>query len=287
MQKPLTLLACLLLGACATTPARGPAPDRAAAPAPRLAVETRSYATTPLTPTPSDLPPVEAFADASFTAPNGVRLPYRLLSPATKEKLPLVVMLHGSGAVGHDNKAQMGPFVRSWARPGTAKAFPAFVLAPQAPVRTANYAKGADRLLASRPGTSLPAILALIDELSARLPIDTDRIYLVGFSMGGSAAMNAAALEPGKFAAVAAFSGVPPERALAVKVAPTPVMIVHGDKDRENPYAPDLAWAGALADAGGDVRFVSYSGMAHVVPPDMMHDDAWRAWLFSQKRKKG
>ena len=44
---------------------------------------------------------------------------------------------------------------------------------------------------------------------------------------------------------------------------------------------------GALADAGGDVRFVSYSGMAHLVPPDMMHDDAWRAWLFSQKRKKG
>lgn len=280
MQKPLTLLACLLLGACASTPA----PDRA--PAPKLAVETRNYATTPLSPTPADLPPLEAFAADSFTGPDGVRLPYRLLSPATKEKLPLVVILHGSGAVGHDNRAQMGPFVRGWARPGVAKTFPAFVLAPQASTRTANYAKGPDRLLASRPGASLPAVLALIDDLSARLPIDTDRIYLVGFSMGGSAAMNAAALAPGKFAAVAAFSGVPPERALAAKVAPTPVMIVHGDKDRENPYAPDLAWAGALANAGGNVRFVSYSGMAHVVPPDMMHDDAWRAWLFSQKRKK-
>ncbi len=279
MQKSLPLLACLLLGACAATPTRAPGPT------PSLAVETRSYATTPL-PAPVDLPPVEAFAAADFTAPDGVRLPYRLLSPNTKERLPLVVVLHSSGAVGDDNKAQMGAFARSWARPETAKAFPAFVLVPQAPTRTADYAKGADHLLASRPGASLPAILALIDDLATRLPIDTDRIYLVGFSMGGSAAMNAAAAQPGKFAAVVAFSGVPPERARAAKVAPTPVLIVHGDKDRENPYAPDLAWAAALADAGGAVRFVSYRGMAHVVPPDMMHDSAWREWLFAQKRGK-
>lgn len=283
MQKPLLLLACLVLGACATTPPVG-------APAPKLAVETRSYAATPLAP-PIGLPSAETFAEAKFTAPDGVSLPYRLLTPPQasggKERLPLVVFLHGSGAVGTDNKAQLGPFVRTWARPETAAAFPAFVVAPQAPTRTADYARGGDRLLASRPGASLPAILALIDDLAARLPIDPDRIYLVGFSMGGSAAMNAAVLAPGKFAAVAAFSGVPPERALAAKVAPTPVLIVHGDKDRENPYAPDLAWAGALADAGGVVRFVSYNGMAHVVPPDMVHDSAWRAWLFSQKRKKG
>lgn len=278
MQKPFLLLACLMLAACATT-------QRPSPPTPSLAVEIRSYKATPL-PAPVDLPPVEAFAAADFTAPSGVRLPYRLLAPNTKERLPLVVVLHGSGAIGADNKAQMGAFVRSWARPETAKAFPAFVVAPQAPTRTADYAKGADRLAASRPGASLPAVLALVDDLSARLPIDRDRIYLVGFSMGGSAAMNAAVLEPGKFAAVAAFSGVPPERALAAKVAPTPVLIVHGDKDRENPYAPDLAWAGALADAGGAVRFVSYAGMAHLVPPDMMHDETWRAWLFSQKRGK-
>ncbi|MFT4253044.1 MAG: alpha/beta fold hydrolase [Caulobacter sp.] len=278
MQKPLLLLACLPLGACAT-------PQRPGPPAPSLAVEMRSYRTTPLPP-PVDLPAAEAFVAADFTAPGGVRLPYRLLAPSAKERLPLVVVLHGSGAVGVDNKAQMGPFARSWARPETTKAFPAFVLVPQAPTRTADYAKGADRLPASRPGASLPAVQALIDDLTARLPIDPDRIYLVGFSMGGSAAMNLAADRPGRFAAVVAFSGVPPERALAPKVAPTPVMIVHGDKDRENPYAPDLAWAGALADAGGTVRFVSYKGMAHLVPPDMMHDDAWRSWLFSQKRGK-
>lgn len=282
MHKSLPLLACLLLGACATTPPARPLAQKPLAP--RLAVETRSYAAMALPP-PVDLPPVETFTEAQFTG-QGVRLPYRLLAPASKTRLPLVVVLHGSGAIGADNRGQMGAFVRSWARPETAQAFPAIVVAPQSPVRTANYAKGADKLLASRPGASLPAILALIDDLTARLPVDPDRIYLVGFSMGGSAAMNAAALAPGRFAAVAAFSGVPPERSQAAKVAATPVLIVHGDKDRENPYAPDLAWAGALADAGGAVRFVSYAGMAHVVPPDMMHDPAWRQWLFAQKRGK-
>jgi predicted peptidase len=228
----------------------------------------------------------EAFTRETFQAASGMRLPYRLLSPiAPYGKAPLIVVLHGSGAIGTDNNAQMGAVAKAWAQPVVRTRFQAFVVVPQAPVRTADYAPDADGLLASRPGASLPATLELVAYLARTLPVDRSRIYIIGFSMGGSAALNALLLEPDRFAAAVAFSAVPPPRALAARVAGVPVMLVHGTADTENPFAPDKAWAEALVAQGGQPRLVAYDGMDHRVPPDMLvDDDEWRAWLFRQRR---
>lgn len=227
-----------------------------------------------------------AFTAESFTGPSGKLLPYRRLTPAAKPgvKYPLVLVLHGSGAIGADNRAQLGPFAAAWAEPAFAAAHPAIVVVPQVPVRSADYRPGADGLLASRPGGSLADVLALVDHLAKDPAVDPRRIYVAGFSMGGSAALNALILRPKRFAAAVAFAPVPPPRELAVKAVHVPVLLVHGDKDDENPLEPDRAWAAALAQAGGRPRLIIREGMDHRVPPDMVTDGAWRAWLLSHRR---
>jgi poly(3-hydroxybutyrate) depolymerase len=165
----------------------------------------------------------DRFEAAAFAAPNGVTLPYRLLPPLTRAgattsastRVPLVVVLHGSGEIGTDNRRQLTRLALAWARDQTRRAFPAFVLAPQMPARSAVYSAGpTEDRRTSAPGPPLDATLALIDHLVASQPIDPDRLYLVGFSMGASTTWQLLARKPGRFAAAVAIAGVP-------NVAPT------------------------------------------------------------------
>ncbi|SFJ30557.1 Alpha/beta hydrolase family protein [Bosea sp. OK403] len=229
--------------------------------------------------------PIDAFKPDIFTVSEGRTIPYRLLSPSKhgQAKSPLVVALHASGAVGTDNVSQVGPLIRSWAIPKIADDFPAYVVAPQFPTRSANYSgEGSNRV--AHAGEHLADVLALVEDLKRRLPIDPQRVYLVGFSMGASAAMLAAATKPKAFAGVVAFSGVPPRRSLAAKAAKVPFLLVHGTKDKENPYAASRSWASALAKAGNSPTFVTYEGMDHRLSPDQFLALGWRTWLFNQRR---
>jgi poly(3-hydroxybutyrate) depolymerase len=225
-----------------------------------------------------------AFAFDIFQTPEAV-VPYRLLSPSGVRQLPMVVVLHGSGQMGVDNKAQLGPFAASWVDPKIAARFPAFVVAPQVATRSADYAPDSDGLPSSRPGSSLAGVQQLIEHLANNLPIDRSRLYLTGFSMGASAALQAVVAKPCLFAAVAAFSPVPPPRRFASEVIATPELLVHGSADTENPFEADHRWASALADVGAKRRFIVYEGMDHRVPLDMLLDAEWRSWMFSQRRR--
>ncbi|WNJ92696.1 alpha/beta fold hydrolase [Bosea sp. 685] len=229
--------------------------------------------------------PIDAFKPDIFTVSEGRTIPYRLLSPSKhgQAKSPLVVALHASGAVGADNVSQVGPLIRSWSIPKIADDFPAYVVAPQFPTRSANYSgEGSNRV--AHAGEHLADVLALVEDLKRRLPIDPQRVYLVGFSMGASAAMIAAATKPKTFAGVVAFSGVPPRRSLAANAAKVPFLLVHGTEDKENPYAASRSWAGALAKAGNSPTFVTYDGMDHRLSPDQFLSLGWRTWLFKQRR---
>jgi dienelactone hydrolase len=243
----------------------------------------------------------DRFERATFAAPNGVRLPYRLLRPVTLEPLtptlspqagrggrwPLVVVFHGSGQIGSDNASHLTGLALAWARDETRRAFPAFVLAPQMPARSAVYSAGptGDRRT-SAPGPPLDATLALIDHLVATRPIDPNRLYLVGFSMGASTTWQSLAQKPGRFAAAVAIAGVPNVADVAA-VARTPLWIVHGNRDDSNPIRHDRAIYQPLVDAGGRVRFWEIDRLDHTPPPWLVAGDDFAQWLFAQRRGSG
>ncbi|UKY48917.1 alpha/beta hydrolase family esterase [Streptomyces inhibens] len=111
----------------------------------------------------------------------------------------------------------------------------------------------------------------LIDELVRTERADPERVYVVGFSNGGSMALRVAAQHPELLAGAAAVSGELPTGAAAVKpTGPVPAMIIYGADDPvrplagmpsptpapagEEPVTPTMSArdsAGAFAAAGG------------------------------------
>ncbi|GAA0546951.1 putative esterase [Rhizomicrobium palustre] len=210
-------------------------------------------------------------------------IPYRMLSPTGATAAPLVIILHGSGQIGSDNLGQMGFFAKAWGEPSVAEAFPAYIAVPQVPTRSADYAADKDGNLHSFPSTSFASLLELIDHLCKTLPIDQRRVYLVGFSMGASTAMDLLLARPDRFTAAVAFSPVPPSLDQIAQVANKPLLLIHGSADVENPYISDRLWFEALTSRGGHAHMIVYDGMDHRLPLDMMLATDWRAWLFRQK----
>jgi predicted peptidase len=235
-----------------------------------------------------------AFRPSEFASVTGVHLPYRLLSPVGTPPVagyPLVLVLHGSDGIGTDNLAQLGVLILSWADDAVQSRFPAYVVAPQFPARSASYQiSPADNLLASYAGAPLVAALELVDKLAGSLPVDRTRIYIVGFSMGASTGWHAMLLRPHLFAAAVLASGTPPERSNAANLRTMPLLITHGNVDPENPFEPDRVMYAAIRSQGNSVaRFREYDNMAHAVPQDMLPSapdtNWWREWLFSKVKQ--
>lgn len=79
-------------------------------------------------------------------------------------------------------------------------------------------------------------VRALLDEVLPRLNIDPARVYLSGFSNGGTGALYFATLWPDQFSAVAPLMGagncLEDIRPLALnKLSKVPILFVHGDRD--------------------------------------------------------
>lgn len=230
------------------------------------------------------------FAAADFTAADGTALAYRLLAPQRIEsgrRYPLVVQFHNSGGIGTDNRAQIekDASARAWALPEVRAEYPAFVLAPQFSGRSANYddPKTPHTAFAA---PQLSAALELIDAVAATHPVDRQRIYVTGFSMGGSTAWLAALARPDFFAAAVPVGAVAPDRARAAALAQLPVLALHGDADTENPIASDREMIAAIRAAGGHrARLREYVGLEHQPPGDFIPGRWWRNWMFAQHRE--
>src|ERR1700731_3764837 len=92
---------------CLLLPALAPAQERVAlTPAPSLSAQARETGR-------------KLFERASFTVISGGELPYRLLRPASTpaNPVPLIILLHGSGAIGTDNEAQLNDLAFGFAQP--------------------------------------------------------------------------------------------------------------------------------------------------------------------------
>jgi predicted peptidase len=223
--------------------------------------------------------PATPYAPGTFTQ-DGITLQYRLLSPPRVipgQRYAMLVVFHGSGAIGTDNTAQIGPLAKSWATAERRAQYPVYVLIPQFSTRSAEYANGS-----SHATPALHAALALVEQMKRELPVDASRVYALGFSMGGSAVWNALALKPRLFSRAAVVAGVPNRDALA-RLGDTQLLLVHGDADTENPYA--AARAAYEAADPSRVEFWRYEGLAHEFPQELIATPRLAEWLFATSRK--
>lgn len=223
-----------------------------------------------------------------FRGSDGVEIPYRLLPPEHPQpgqRYPLVVVFHGGGHIGTDNERHLDGLPKGWARPEIRNRYPAYVLAPHMPERSAYFTGGeasGQRTLV--PGRPLPATLELIDRLRAELPVDSSRVYAIGFSLGAFTTYAALAVRPELFAAAIPIAGVP-DPAQAAAVARTPVWIIHGNSDDTTPFRPNHLFYPALsAVPGARVTFWEYDQGEHRVPVDLLSSDAFPRWLWAHRK---
>lgn len=214
---------------------------------------------------------------------DGHVLPYRFLAPEKVEagkRYPLVVCLPSSGGRGRDNVAQLGAAepAKVLALPQARKQYPCFVLVPQAP----DWFSDDPRPRVTKTGLPmLTLLLDLLDKLQADHPIDPDRVYLTGQSLGGFGVCNAMRRDADRFAAAVMVAGSTPGK--GKYFASTPTWIFVGDRDARKGQAQ--ATHKAILAAGGEAKLTILPGIGHVAwPKAYASRDLWR-WLFAQERK--
>ena len=250
----------------------------------------------------------------AFTACSGLRnLPnefqprevngrgYRVYVPAnhdSNKKMPVMLYLHGSGSRGHDNIAQVDGF--RWAIEPVKDKVDFIVVLPQC---------DDDNFWSAQDMTEYS--LAALDQTVEDFNGDPDRVYLVGFSLGGYGVWHIAAANPGKFAALVPVAGgvvgtypmnpharraiIPsvgdmlgspePYKEVAKAIGPTPVWVFHGAQDDSVSveFAHEIV-AALKAEGRADVKYTEYPDGGHQIFGQAIAEPGLLEWLASQRR---
>jgi predicted peptidase len=218
-------------------------------------------------------------------------MPYRLFRPEASGKAPLVVYLHGSGGQGDDNLKQLGLGnifgTRVWLLPENQKKFPCYVVVPQSNRGWVRYdpAKLDKGVFEMVPGLGQGTGMALevIDAVRHEFPIDEQRIYVTGQSMGGAGTWNMIAGRPQFFAAAVICCGsVSPDDGTGS--IDTPLWNFHGGADQTVPVALSRDRIAARRKAGGRPLYTEYVSVDHNVWEWAYTEPALVRWVFSQRR---
>ena len=235
---------------------------------------------------PADQPDALTFSPPG----DGKPLKYRFLAPpqvVAGNRYPLLVCLHGAGERGDDNGKQIGYFRPLFSGKHRTD-FPACVIIPQVPQGHlwATYGWGTKtKAMAETPSPTLALVKALIDELVAKQPIDADRLYITGGSMGGYGTWETIQRWPTLFAAAVPICGGG-EVSRAKDLVHLPVWAFHGDKDNVIAADNTQRMIAALEAAGGTPKFSLYPGVGHNSWDKAYGEPALLPWLFAQKRSK-
>lgn len=213
--------------------------------------------------------------------PFGYSLTYHMYAPRKpwpeKLRFPLVLILHGA-----PGKSYAGKYIIT---PSMQRAFPAFVVVPVLPWR---HFWGHPQLSAAdgtqSKGLRMPDVIKLIEDVAAKNPVDTKRIYVIGCSDGGTGAFAAARYYPDVFAAAVPIAGFwrQEDAKLLTRV---PMWVMHTENDSIFPVSYARNIVRGIHAAGGNVRYTELPMMDHNCPYQGFYAPQIWQWMFAQKKK--
>lgn len=219
-------------------------------------------------------------------------MPCRVMKPLefdSEKSYPVIVSLHGAGGKGNDNNKQLRDWNRQLAEPQRRQDFPCYVVAPQATgLWNAEHFRKTKSLIRTLPS------------------VDTDRIYILGHSMGGHGTYIFIQLDPDYFAAAAPSAGSGLRRTEEFinprKIKDLPIWAFHGDQDGVCPIEKDKKVFDEIKLLGGNMKFTVWKGDKHGVSGKMIagadngttyfssdrcdREPDFMTWLFAQSRDK-
>ncbi|MEN3041723.1 MAG: alpha/beta fold hydrolase [Fervidobacterium sp.] len=227
-----------------------------------------------------------------------VRLPYRLFVPnlINGQEYPLVIFLHGAGERGEDNERHItaNEGATTWANPDFQEKYPCFVLAPQCPSNGywGTSFRVYNEMFKLGPNSLIAAVSLIIDQLIERFPIDKNRIYVTGLSMGGFGTIALLTLCPNKFAAGVIVCGGGNPRKMK-EIFHIPLWFFHSEDDDIVPVEYSRALVQELRRLGAkEVRYTEYPAgymKSLQIPPHASwivayNNSEMKEWLFSKKK---
>lgn len=226
----------------------------------------------------------DAFVARTYRG-HGRTMPYRLFVPdnyTRHRKYPLVLFLHGGGGRGVDNLKQIqggnGFIIDLFVKLESQATFPCFVVAPQSPQQ-----EGWIEYDSITPTNQLQSVLELIGHLERSYSIDSDRLYVLGQSMGGFGTFAMITLQPQMFAAAVSICGGGDERN-AAKIAHVPIWAFHGERDEAVRVERSREMIAAMMRAGGRPKYTEYKGEGHLIWSRVVKEHELLPWMFRQKR---
>ena len=231
-------------------------------------------------PTPDSVQQTESFS-RKITTKVTVRyllyLPKNYAAKKGANKWPLILFLHGAGERGTNLwlVAKHGPPKIVQEKPD----LPFIVVSPQCP---------------SGERWDPEVLLALLDRITARYQVDTNRIYLTGLSMGGYGTWSLGLTHPEKFAAIAPICGggdaisvlLPsPKKLPALKTLP--IWAFHGAKDPVVTLEESERMVAAVNRAGGQAKLTVYPEAQHDSWTETYRNPELYAWFLQHERRPG
>lgn len=133
------------------------------------------------------------------------------------------------------------------------------------------------------PSYQLLAVIELMNECIDNLSVDTDRIYLAGYSRGTMASWYLLSEMPEKFAGSVLCCGAG-DPSIAQKFANVPLWVFMGDADPLVDYSGIKGIYDAYEAAGGKGHFTTCKGGGHGLETYLFQEADLIKWLFSQTR---
>jgi predicted peptidase len=137
--------------------------------------------------------------------------------------------------------------------------------------------------LQQNPSKPMELLIELIQQSIKKMPVDTNRIYVTGLSMGGFGTYDAIERYPHLFAAAVPVCGGG-DVSRAASIAHIPIWIFHGAEDAAVNPVYSLNMLEALTKAGAHPGFTQYPEVGHFSWLGAYSDPLMLEWLFRQRK---
>jgi predicted peptidase len=203
----------------------------------------------------------------------------------TVKFFPLFLFLHGAGERGNDNESQMN-IINDFIMEESFQNQSSFVIIPQCP----NDEKWVDadwtELFSDfkgKPEKSMNNTINLLNKITGVYKIDTNRIYVMGLSMGGFGTWDIITRLPGKFSAAVPICGGGDEKQIG-NLKSIPIWAFHGAKDKSVPVSRSRNMVYALRSINADIKYTEYENAGHNAWTYALKENDLINWIFAQTK---
>jgi hypothetical protein len=128
----------------------------------------------------------------------------------------------------------------------------------------------------------------MLSDVMRRWPVDEDRIYLTGASMGGGGALWLGLTRPDVWAAISPIAAEAPPgiESLAGNALDVPVLLFHGEQDPLIPAASSRQWQKRFLQQGVRAEYIEYPLLRHNAWDKAYRDGGLFDWFAKFKRER-